>query len=323
MHSCSVLIASYRRPQQLARCLEGVARQTHRPDEVLVIWQDGDEATRDISLSFKDEFHESLSVVHCPALGIVPALNQGLSQASGEVLVFIDDDAVAPSDWLQKHLRHYEEETIGAVGGPALNHFGDGQRFPVQQVRKLGRLEWYGKIVGYLNDGLPRRSSPSLVTVDGLAGNNMSLRRAAFSRFDDSLRNYWQYFELEACQQVKGRGFAVVFDFANPVFHYPASTNQVYDGSRQGDITQKFHNAAYNHAYTLSKHTDGRLRIIRFLYLLLISSVPYPGPVKYIVAMFRYGNPRREFRIMINVLGGHYRGWRDGRLAKTQDAKNL
>ena len=318
MHSCSVLIASYKRPQQLSRCLEGLARQTRRADELVVIWQSEDEATRDLALSFGPAFHESLRTVHCQQAGIVPALNSGLRHAIGEIVVLIDDDAIAPGDWLEKHLRHYADPTIGAVGGPALNHFGDGQRFPVRQVRQIGKLLWHGKMVGYLNDGLPAQSCRTLLAVDVLAGNNMSLRRRAFSRFDDNLKDYWQYFEVEACQQVKLRGFGVVFDFSNPVFHYPASTNKVYDGSRDGDINQKFYAAAYNHAYTLSKYTNGLLRVIRFLYLITTSSVPYPGPIKYLIAVFRYGNPSREFHIMLSVLRGHYMGWRDGKSAQVK-----
>ena len=66
--------------------------------------------------------------------------------------------------------------------------------------------------------------------VDHLVGYNMSLRRAAFDRFEEALRPYWQMFELDACLQVRRRGFRVMFDFGNVVEHHP--TNTAYVGGR-------------------------------------------------------------------------------------------
>lgn len=315
MPSSSILIASYRRPQQLARCLEAIARQTLPPNEVIVVWQHDDQATRDLAVRLSPTFEGRLKVIHCPTAGIVPAENKGLENAKGEIIVLIDDDAVAPDNWLANHLRHYADQAIGAVGGPALNHTTSGERFPVQQVRQIGKLTWYGKLIGNLNDTVLENNQRSVLEVDSLAGNNMSLRRSAFDVFDEHIKEYWQFYELEACQQVKHKGFTVLFDLNNSVLHYPASTNSVYDGTREGNLTVKLYNAAYNHAYILSKCTVGVLRILRLLYLMTISSVPFPGPIKYPLAVWRYGRPRREFKIMLATLKAHWEGWRKAALA--------
>jgi len=310
--SSSVIIVSYKRQQQLARCLESIARQIVPPDEVIVVWQHDDQATRDLCEQLSPTLEGRLKRIHCPTPGIVPAENEGLKSAKGDIVALIDDDAVAPNDWLSKHLRHYDDETTGAVGGPALNHTPGGERFPVQRVRKVGKLTWYGKFVGNLNDSAIEDGNEPTVQVDGLAGNNMSFRRCAFATFDANMRDYWQLFELEACQQVRRRGLNILFDFDNPVLHYPASQNRVYDGTRQGNMTQKFFNAAYNHAYILSKYTSGPLRAVRLFYLIIISSVPFPGLIKYPLAVWRYGNPGREFHIMAGTLRAHLKGWKDG-----------
>jgi GT2 family glycosyltransferase len=257
-------------------------------------------------------FEGTLKVIHSPTVGIVPSENKGIENASGEIVVLIDDDAVPPKDWLAKHLRHYNERKVGAVGGPAFNHHQNGDRFAVRPVRQIGKLAWYGKFIGNLNDSILKNKVGPLVPVDGLAANNMSLRRVAFHQFETSLKNYWQHFELEACQQIKLRGFQVLFDFDNPVLHYPASENKVYDGTREGDLIQKFYNGAYNHSFILSKYTHGLLRYARLFYLFVIGSVPFPGPVKYPLSVWRYGYPRREFQIMLGTLTANWRGWRDG-----------
>jgi len=315
MPSASILIASFQRPIELTKCLHGITKQTTMPDEVIVIWQRDDSATRDAALRFSPQFEGRLKLVHCPTAGIVPAENEGLAHANGEIVLLIDDDAVPPDDWLTKHLRHYDDKNIGAVGGPAINHYQSGEPFPMRRVRHVGRLTWYGKFIANLSDSVLNRGGCAVVSVDGLAGANMSLRRMALTRFDTRLKDYWQLFELEACQQVKTNGFRILFDFQNPVLHYPASQNKVYDGTRDGDLTQKFFNAAYNHAYILSKYTRGALRYIRIIYLFVLGSVPFPGPVKYPLSALRYGRPAREFRIMLGTLAANLEGWQDGRNA--------
>lgn len=318
MPSSTVIIASYQRPRQLAKCLEGIAKQTVQAEEVIVVWQNNDQATPDLCKHFSSMLEGRLKLIHSPIAGIVPAENEGLKSANGEIIAFIDDDAVAPNDWLAKHLRHYADKAIGAVGGPALNHTPSGERFPMRQVKTIGKLTWYGKLIGNLNDSDIENGNQRVVQVDALAGNNMSLRRIAFERFENHMRDYWQLFELEACQQAQRRGFKILFDLDNPVLHYPASQNKVYDGTREGNLTQKYYNSAYNHAYILSKYTSGVLRAVRLLYLVTISSVPFPGPFKYPAAVWRYGNPAREFRIMIATLKAHLKGWKDGTCVTNQ-----
>lgn len=318
MLSSSVIIASYRRPQHLAKCLEGIARQIVPADEVIVVWQADDWGTRDLCEQLSPTLEGRLKLLHCSIAGIVPAENEGLKCARGEIIAFIDDDAIAPGSWLSKHLEHYEDEAVGAVGGPALNHTPSGVRFPVQRVKRIGKLTWYGKFFGNLNDSVLDAGRDEVVQVDGLAGCNMSLRRSAFERFEENMRDYWQFFELEACQQVRLRGFQIAFDFDNPVLHYPASHNKVYDGTRKGDPTQKFINSAYNHAYILSRYTSGALRAVRLFYLVFISSVPFAGPIKYPLAVWRYGHPVREFRIMVGILKAHLKGWKDGMCERTK-----
>ena len=114
------------------------------PDEVVVVWQHDDQATRDLCEQLSPTFESRLKLIHCPTKGIVPAENEGLKSATGDIVALIDDDAVAPKDWLLKHLRHYDDEATGAVGGPALNHTPGGERFPVQRVRTVGKLTCTG-----------------------------------------------------------------------------------------------------------------------------------------------------------------------------------
>jgi len=247
----------------------------------------------------------------------VPAENAGLAVAAGEILLLVDDDVVVPPDWVARHLAHFADPRVGAVGGPFDNVLPDRTRLPRRAAEPLGRVTWYGRVVGNLNDhatdwrGRPPRE------VDHVAGGNLSLRRSAFDRFEAGLKRYWQLFELDACLQVKARGFRVLFDFANVVEHHPA-THLHYHPGRDGDLRVKVFHAAYNRAYVLAKHSPRLLRLPRLLYLGAVGTLNSPGPLAFPANLVRHGNIWRELGILRECTHQHLRGWAAGCRARRQ-----
>ena len=306
----SVLIPSFQRPQRLTSCLQALARQSVLPTQVLVVWQADDGATRDAAEGLSSSLPFPLNVLHSPAAGIVLAENLALDHAIGDIVALIDDDAVPPVDWIERHLRLYADPTVGASGGPADNHHRDGKVFARLATVPQGRLTWYGKLYGNMHTQPVEWRTRPPIEVDHLVGYNLSLRRVAFDRFEAGLRRYWQLFELDACQQVKVRGYRVMFDFGNVVRHYP--TNPTFAPGREGDLQLKAFNAAFNLAFVLAKHTPFGLRSVRLCFLLAVGSVATPGLLAAIIAWRRYGNGRRELSILIRSWESIIAGWRAG-----------
>ena len=110
--------------------------------------------------------------------GISTARNVGVALASGDIVAFIDDDAIANKDWLSQLARCYEDQRVLGVGGNVLPEWtGERPRwFPEE-------FDW---VVGCSYRGLPRKASP----VRNFIGCNMSFRREVFAGvegFDDEL----------------------------------------------------------------------------------------------------------------------------------------
>ncbi len=312
--TASVLIPSFGRPASLAKCLASLQHQTVPPRQVILVWQKQDTPTRDLAESCRAGFEGVLEVVHCDIRGVVPAENRALAAATSDIVLLIDDDAIAPSDWIERHLIHYGDPTVGAVGGPADNFHPDGKPFPKQTRCPVGQLAWFGKLHGNMYDHVPAWRSRSPAAVDHLVGYNLSLRRQAFDRFEESLKPYWQMFELDACLQVKARGYRVLFDYANVVEHHP--TNTAYAGGRDGDLMVKIYNGAYNYACVLGKHSPWYLAFPRLAFLLAAGSVSSPGLLGALVAARRFGRPIREARILQKTWRHHIAGWRAGRACR-------
>jgi hypothetical protein len=121
-------------------------------------------------------------------------------------------------------------------------------------------------------------------------------------------------FELEACLQVKARGYQVLFDFANVVQHYP--TNTTYAAGRGGDLVVKIENAAHNQAFVLARHSPFWLRFVRLAYLLLVGSTATPGLLGCLAGIRRYGKPLRELGALWRTWRAVLIGWRGGRRAR-------
>jgi glycosyltransferase involved in cell wall biosynthesis len=94
MPAVSVVIATYLRPELVARAARSVLDQEPPPAEVVVV-VDGLDAETEEALAALDD-PRVLAVVPDERLGIGAALNLGVRRTSGEWLAFLDDD----DEWL-------------------------------------------------------------------------------------------------------------------------------------------------------------------------------------------------------------------------------
>jgi GT2 family glycosyltransferase/predicted O-methyltransferase YrrM len=216
----SVVITTFQRPERLAGCLDGVRAQTRPADEVVVVVHSTDRASAG---------HVEQSAAEWPALrwvsvdkaGSLAALNCGLAAARKSIVAFIDDDAVPATDWLERIVQTFErDESIAAVGGRDYI-VGDGQPDNGDAKRSVGRIQWFGRMIGnhHIGVGPPR-------DVEVLKGTNMSFRHSAVAAhaFDERLRGYGSqvHSELSICLPLRRQRLRVVYDPDIAVTHYPA-----------------------------------------------------------------------------------------------------
>ena len=73
---------------------------------------------------------------------MVRARNVGLKQAKGDVVAYVDDDAIVSKDWSKLILEPYENNDVGGVGGRVLRLGKSGGKTSdiPEKFRSIGKL---------------------------------------------------------------------------------------------------------------------------------------------------------------------------------------
>jgi glycosyltransferase involved in cell wall biosynthesis len=116
----SVLIATYRRPRLLGRCLDHLAAQTGAPPFEVVVAVDGDDDYAAAELERRAaQAPFALRVSRAPHHGQAAALNRALGLARGRLALVLGDDILAAPDLVARHAgRHAAlDDPLVAVQG--------------------------------------------------------------------------------------------------------------------------------------------------------------------------------------------------------------
>ena len=174
--STSVVICSYteERWDLLLNVIASVNAQTLAASQVIVVVDHNVDLYKRLVAAVRD-----VTLVESTGpRGLSGARNTGVGLATSDIVAFLDDDAVAAPDWLQRLTALYDDTDVLAVGGRVE---------PVWQTGRPGHfgeeLDW---IVGCSHRGLPSVASE----VRNVIGANMSFRLQVLQHvggFNDAL----------------------------------------------------------------------------------------------------------------------------------------
>jgi glycosyltransferase involved in cell wall biosynthesis len=167
MPDASVIVCAYAddRWGNLVAAVDSLRRQTVAPAEIILVIDHNDRL-----LERATSLQGVVTISNSGAQGASGSRNSGVATASGAVVAFLDDDAIADPDWLALLLRAYAEPSVAGVGGSIAPEW-PGQRppwFPEE-------FDW---VVGCTYRGMPGTKGP----VRSLIGANMSVRREVLER---------------------------------------------------------------------------------------------------------------------------------------------
>jgi GT2 family glycosyltransferase len=162
----SVVICTYtdRRWEEVVAAVASIRAQSRRPVRTILVVDHNPPLLERARVAFPDV----LVVPNAGRAGLSGGRNTGISHAVGDIVAFLDDDARAEPDWLERLTAGYSNPSVVGVGGTAT------PVWPGQRPRWLPpEFDW---VVGCSFVGMPTAAAP----VRNLIGANMSFRREVF-----------------------------------------------------------------------------------------------------------------------------------------------
>jgi glucosyl-dolichyl phosphate glucuronosyltransferase len=163
----SVVICAYadERWDQLADAVRSAGAQTLAPYERIVVVDHNPALLARVRAHLTDV----VAIENRGHRGLSGARNEGVSAARGDVIAFLDDDAVAEPDWLERLLEPYEHPDVMGVGGTIQPLWPDDR-----PAILAPEFDW---VVGCTYRGMPTKRA----AVRNVIGANMSFRRTVLA----------------------------------------------------------------------------------------------------------------------------------------------
>ncbi len=273
MHKLSLVVPTVDRPGALYNLLRHLEHQRRPPDEIVIVDQSPREDER--AAAWPGVRYHRIA-----QRGLPNARNVGLRLATGDVVLFLDDDVIPDPALCEAHLANYTDPDIAGVGGRVTG----GYDAAAGGVGEFDALD--GTVIRNFETSERR-------PVDHLPGGNMSFRRAVFERiggFDTAYGGAAIGEETDFCLRARRAGFRLVFDPRAAVEHLHLQAGGCRDA--------RFEDWLYWHAH------NGMLFVLRHA-----RAVAWPLFVLKRVARFGlFGLEHGSVPLVVVGLGGLVRG---------------
>jgi len=218
MLRCSVIVVTYNSAEAISACLEALAREDC---EIVVV----DNASQDATVQHVEEFvawHELRLLANDSNLGFAAAANRGAREASGDVLLVLNPDAIAEPGAVNALLQCMESAHAGAAGGALFETDGKPARgFAFRRLPTLATLLCETILLNQLWPGNPvnRRyrcleadySQPQ--EIEQPAGACLAITRQTWNElggFDEQFYPVW-FEDVDLCKRLLERGGKIVY----------------------------------------------------------------------------------------------------------------
>jgi len=164
----SVIICCYtlERFEDVLEAINSVKNQTKKPHEIIVSVDNN----RILYEKLQNELvHPAKAVFNDNHSGASETKSIGIGASTGDIIAFLDDDAIAASDWLEQLSSYYENPQVIATGGKAV---------PIWPEKN--RPRWFPEELDWIVGGTHKGPSNESREVRNMIGCNMSFRREVF-----------------------------------------------------------------------------------------------------------------------------------------------
>jgi GT2 family glycosyltransferase len=221
----SIIIPTKNAPEMLGRCLKSVSEKTSYPDFEVILMDN--ETTDERSLQLMEQY--PIRRISFPdPFNFSRANNQGAIAATGDFLVFLNNDTeIIAGDWLQHLIYYAEQSDVGAVG--ALLVYED------RTVQHAGVALGMRGTADHMMRGFPigiDGYAGSLVCareVSAVTGACLMIRKSLFQEIGGFNEHFFTaYQDVDLCLRLRERGLRLICTPQALVVHHESVSRQTY-----------------------------------------------------------------------------------------------
>ena len=238
-HRVSLVICTYNRRTYLERIFDYLSHQSCGSFELIVI----DGPSTDGTKAFLDGLEGSAKIGHNAERNLSKSRNQGIDLCDGDIIAFIDDDALPFDDWIENVLFEYNARplTTAALGGPT--YYAGTFWFQAEDNGINSRAE--AKV------GIPSNEIGKQGWLRYNTGTNATFSAAALREvggFDEQFDYYLD--ESELCFRLQQQGKLVGYTDRVVVRHEFAQSD-----NRKGKLNYNWYTICKNTAYFICAYS--------------------------------------------------------------------
>lgn len=191
--SFSIVINTYNREPELRQTLEALTWLRYPGEfEVIVVNGPSTDGTEELLETWADR----VVVGHVQDRNISVSRNEGIRLSAGDIVAFIDDDAIPEPRWLTELAAYYDDPSVGAVGGFVLDHSGHTFQY------RFGSVDRMGDGMSNLSESRRDWCYPGSWRIAHLLGTNASYRRSALIEVG-GYDEFYEYYLDETDVQIR------------------------------------------------------------------------------------------------------------------------
>lgn len=219
----STIILTYNREKELRETIESILKQSYKDFEIIII-DNNPEKKLTLKYPKLKYFHQKDN------LGVPAGRNAGAEKASGDILVFLDDDVLLPNkDNFKNVIKHFEQDkSLGALAFHVHNFYS----------KKTIKAE-------FPHPDLSKQNEEFLVS--RFIGCGHSIRKDVFGEgYDKNLKKFW-FEELDLCYRIVNEGHKILYCPDIKIIHKQAPSGRLPN-------EEKYYAMVYNKNYILWKY---------------------------------------------------------------------
>lgn len=185
----SIVICTADRCASLKRTLLSIEAITYSNIEIIIVDASLNSDTFDLIETTSKDFKYPIKFSTIKQRNLSLSRNIGIKLSSGEILAFIDDDAVPALDWIDKLLQIYSlhGDKCAGVGGVVREMNTPG--FPLQFERGITNV--ISETIAIRSTNAPSFNDPKGFWFNGFMGTNSSYRK----KYLEEIKGYDEFFE--------------------------------------------------------------------------------------------------------------------------------